>query len=115
MRPLLPLLLGTLLWSWAGWSAFPREIWDAPAFWQAWPVATGFAAAFGVTRASHPLRDTVLLFAPIIGVLLVSTLLTGGGASLLPFGLILIGALALPGLALAWAANRLTTRRRGPT
>jgi hypothetical protein len=112
MRVILPLLLGTALWGAVGWSAYPRELWDASAFWQAWPVATLLAAAFGGTRESRPLRDTGLLFAPIIGVLIVTALLTGGSASLLPLGMILVAALALPGLALAWAAHRLTARRR---
>lgn len=112
MRALLPLLLGTILWSFAGWSAHPRELWDASAFWQVWPVATSLAAAFGLTRASRPLRDTAFLFLPIVGVLTVTTVLTGGSASMLPLGLVLIAALALPGLALAWLANRLTARWR---
>jgi hypothetical protein len=112
MRALLPLLLGTLVWSWAGWSAHPRELWDVPAFWQAWPVATGLAAAFGATRASHPLRDTAFLFLPILGVLTVSTGLTGGNASMLPLGILLVAALALPGLALAWMTKRLTAAWR---
>lgn len=112
MRALLPLLIGTALWSYAGWSAHPRELWDVPAFQPVWIAATVAAACFGLTRASRPLRDTALLFLPILGALTVTTVLTGGSASLLPLGLVLIAALALPGLALAWVANRLTAPRR---
>jgi hypothetical protein len=112
MRALLPLMIGTALWSYAGWSAHPRELWDVPAFQPVWITATLAAAGFGLTRASRPLRDTALLFLPILGVLIVSTLLTGGSASMLPLGLVLIAALAVPGLALGWLANRLTAARR---
>jgi hypothetical protein len=112
MRQLLPLLIGTALWSWAGWAAHPRELWDVPAFRPVWIAATLAAAAFGLTRDSRPLRDTGLLFLPILGVLTVSTVLTSGSASLLPLGLVLITALALPGLVLASVANRLTAGRR---
>jgi hypothetical protein len=112
MRALLPLLIGTALWSWAGWSAFPHELWDMPAFHPTWIAASLAAAGFGLTRGSRPLRDTGLLFLPILGVLTVTTLMTGGSASLLPLSLVLIAALALPGLALAWVANRLTKARR---
>ncbi len=112
MRALLPLLIGTTLWSCAGWSAHPRELWDVPVFQPVWIAATLAAAAFGLTRASRPLQDTAFLFLPIIGVLSVSTVLTGGSASMLPLGLVLIAALSLPGLALAWVANRLRARWR---
>jgi hypothetical protein len=112
MRALLPLLIGIALWSFAGWSAHPRELWDVPAFQPVWIAATLAAAVFGLTRASRPLRDTAFLFLPIIGVLTVTTVMTGGSASMLPLGIILIAALALPGLALAWVANRLAARWR---
>ena len=112
MRTLLPFLIGTALWSYAGWSAHPRELWDVPAFQPVWLAATLAAGAFGVTRDSRPLRDTGLLFLPILGALTVTTLLTGGSASLLPLGLIMIAALALPGLALAWVVRRVAAARR---
>lgn len=84
MRALLPLLIGTLMGSCAGWSAFPRKLSDLPAFQPARVAATLAAAAFGLTRASHPLRETGLLFLPILGVLSVTTVLTGVSAGLLP-------------------------------
>lgn len=112
MRPLLPLLIATLLWSCAGCSAHPRELRHLPAFPSASLAATLAAAAFGSTGESHPLRDMGLLFLPILGVLTVPTILTSGSASLLPLGLVLIAALVVSGLALAWIVNRLVAGRR---
>jgi hypothetical protein len=112
MRTLLPFLIGTALWSYAGWSAHPRELWDVPAFQPVWLAATLAAGAFGVTRDSRPVRDTGLLFLPIFGALTVTTLLTGGSASLLPLGILAVVVLALPGLALAWVVKRVAAARR---
>jgi hypothetical protein len=108
----LALCLGTALWSFAGWFAHPREIWDVPAFWPVWAGTTLLAGVLGLTRDSNPFRDTALLFLPILGVLTVTSVLTGGSASLMPLGLILVAVLALPGLALALVASRLTAARR---
>jgi hypothetical protein len=102
MRTFLPLLIGTVLWSYAGWSAHPRELWDVSTFQPVWLTATLTAGAFGVTRDSKPLRDTGLLFLPIFGVLTATTLLTGGSAGLLPLGILAVVVLSLPGLTLAW-------------
>lgn len=99
--------LGAVLWSVLGWLTFPRELWDVGAFWMFWGLAVLFAGALGLSRASRPFLDTALLFAPMIGVLTVTTLLTGGSASLLPLGLIAVLVLALPGWVLARAARRL--------
>jgi hypothetical protein len=112
MRALLPLLLGTALWSYAGWSAHPHELWDVSAFQPVWLTATLAAGAFGVTRDSKPLNDTGLLFLPIFGVLTVTTLLNGGSASLLPLGILAVAVLSLPGLALAWMVKRVAAARR---
>lgn len=112
MRALLPLLIGSALWSYAGWSAHPRELWDAPAFQPVWLIATLAAGMFGGTRDSKPMRDTGLIFLPIFGALTVSTLLTGGSASLLPLGILAVILLALPGLALAWVVKRVAVARR---
>ena len=108
----LALVLGTALWSVAGWLAHPRELWDVPAFWPMWGLAILCAVGVGLARDSPPLLDTGLLFLPILGVLTVSTLQSGGGAGLLPLGLVAVAVLALPGLALAWLAQRLTAARR---
>lgn len=107
----LALVLGTALWSVAGWFAHPREIWDVPAFWPVWGLAILFAGGLGLSRDSRPLRDTGLLFLPILGVLTISALLTGRGASLLPLGLVAVAVLALPGLGLSRLAQRLTASR----
>jgi hypothetical protein len=109
---ILALVLGTALWSVAGWLSHPRELWDVPAFWPVWGLAILCAGALGLARDSRPLRDTGLLFLPIFGVLTISTLHSGGGANLLPLGIVAVAVLALPGLALAWLAQRLTAARR---
>lgn len=108
----LALVLGTVLWGFAGWSAHPRELWDVPTFWPAWGAAVLLAGIMGLFRKSSPLRDTAFLFLPIVGVLGVQTLVTGGGASLLPLGLIAVAVLAVPGLALAWLSHRLAATGR---
>jgi hypothetical protein len=112
MRTLLPLLIGTALWSYAGWSAHPRELWDVSAFQPVWLIATLTAAGFGVTRDSKPMRDTGLIFLPIFGALTATTLLTGGSASLLPLGILAVVILALPGLVLSWVVKRVATAGR---
>lgn len=61
------LFIGIALWSLAGWAAFPRELWDVPGFWPVWGLAILGAGAVGLCRASHPLRDTALLFLPLSG------------------------------------------------
>lgn len=106
----LALVLGTVLWSVTGWVAHPHELWDVGGFWPVWGLAILIAAALGLTRDSRPLRDTALLFLPLLGVLTVQTLLTGGSASLLPLGLVAVAVLALPGWLLAKLTRRLRRR-----
>jgi hypothetical protein len=105
-------VLGTALWSFAGWAAHPRELWDVGVFWPVWGGAILIAGALGLTRDSRPFRDSALLFLPMLGVLTAQTLLTGGSANLLPLGLVAFALLAAPGLMLARLAHRLTARRR---
>jgi hypothetical protein len=112
MRLLLPLFIGMALWSLAGWMAHPRELWDVTAFWPVWGVATVAAGALGLTRAARPLRDTALVFLPILGVLTISTLLSDRDAGLLPLGLAAVAVLALPGFLAATLAGHLKTRRQ---
>lgn len=107
----LAFVTGLALWSWAGWAAHPRELWDVPAFWPIWGLSILAAGILGIPRDGQPLRDSLLLFLPILGVLTVQTLLTGGSASLLPLGLIAVAVLALPGWLLAALARRLTAGR----
>ena len=73
MRALLPLLIGTALWSYAGWSAHPRELWDVSTFQPVWLAATLAAAAFGVTRGQQaPCAIPAFMFLPIFGALTVN-------------------------------------------
>lgn len=101
------LAIGIILWSAAGWLAHPRELWDVSGFWLIWGVAILIAGVLGLAPGSRPALDTGFLFLPILGVLTVSTLLTGGSASLLPLGLVAVAILALPGWALAGFLRRL--------
>ena len=114
---LTPLILGSLLWSAAGLAAFPREIWDTDAFALTWPVATLLTAAFGYIWPRHALRHAGLTFGPLVVVMLITGVLTGGSFSLLPIGLIAMLVLALPGAVLAavagWIANRGQPHRAG--
>ena len=103
----LAFVLGAALWSYAGWATHPRELWDEAVFWTVWAVAILACGALGLMRDSRPLRDSFLLFLPILGVLTAQTLMTGGSASLLPLGLIAVAVLALPGWGLAALARHL--------
>ena len=103
------LLLGSIFWSVGGWLAHPRELWDVSGFWLIWGVAILIAGALGLTPGSRPALDTGFLFLPILGVLTVSTIMTGGSASLLPLGLVAVAILALPG----WLLARMLRRLRG--
>ena len=81
-------------------------------FWTIWGVAILACGSLGLMRDSQPLRDSFLLLLPILGVLTVQTLLTGGSASLLPLGLIAVAVLALPGWLLAALVRRLVSGQR---
>jgi hypothetical protein len=101
------LLLGSILWSVGGWLAHPHELWDVSGFWLIWGVGILIAGALGLTPHSRPALDTGFVFLPILGVLTISSIITGGSASLLPLGLIAVAILALPGWGLARILRRL--------
>jgi len=105
-----PVLIGSLLWGAAGWFAHPREIWDVPAFWPAWGASILAAAVLGSLQPGSALRQSTLLFAPLLAVLLGSAILTGRGFGLLPLGLLAVVVLALPALGLAALTSRLFRR-----
>jgi hypothetical protein len=109
--PAISLVTGFALWSTAGWLSHPRELLDHPVFWVVWLGATLIAGGLGLARRARPLRDTALLFLPILPVLLVTALLTGRGFGLLPLGLIYVAVIALPALGLATLARRLAGAR----
>jgi hypothetical protein len=104
---LFPLLTGTALWSYAGWSAHPRELWDVPAFWPVWGAAILATAILAATNGNAR-RTTALVFLPLLVVLTVSAILTGRGFGLLPLGLLAVLVLAQP----AWGLSSLTRRLR---
>lgn len=108
---LVPLILGTLLWSATGFIAYPREIWDVDAFWTVWPAAIILTSACGFVWPGHAFRHASLIFGPLLGVMLATGLATGSSFSLLPLGLAAMAALALPGAILAAATGWLARQR----
>ncbi|MCX7890110.1 MAG: hypothetical protein N2422_10375 [Rhodobacteraceae bacterium] len=108
---LVPFALGLALWSFAQWRSFPRELWDVPAFWQAWAAATLLAGALGLPFARRPALPVLLVFAPLVPVLLAAGLMTGAGMGLLPLGLLAVAVLALPALGLSALLARLARLR----
>ncbi len=106
-----PLVLGSLLWFATGLVAFPREVWDTSAFWNAWSAAITLTGACGYLWPGHALRHAGLAFAALPVVLLATGLATGGSLSLLPLGLAAMAALALPGAILATATGWLARQR----
>lgn len=106
-----PFLIGLALWSCAAWAAHPRELWDVPAFWTVWGAAVLTTAVLAALRPDQVLRQTALVFVPLLLVLAVTGLANGGGAGLMPLGLLAVLALALP----AWALAAVTAllRRSG--
>ena len=105
-----PLFLGAMLWATIGWLTHPRELWDVPAFWIGWLLATLTTGVFGLLRGAPAWQITAALFGPILPVLLVSAGLTGRDLGLFPLGLVVVAVLALPGLGLAYLAKRLVRR-----
>lgn len=109
--PAISFVTGLALWSAAGWLSHPRELLDHPVFWGVWIGATLIGGGLGLTRRARPLRDTALLFLPILPVLLVTALLTGRDFGLLPLGMIYVAVIALPALGLALLAQRMARAR----
>ena len=103
-----PVLIGLALWSCAAWAAHPRDLWDAPAFWTVWGAAIFCSLIFATLRPDQALRQTALVFLPLIPVMVVSALIAGGGegVSLVPAVVLL----ALPAWGLALLLIRLRDR-----
>lgn len=100
MKPAAVLVLAALIWAIAARLAWPREIWDVPGFWWAWGVATLLAGAGG-WMLRRPVVAAALAFGPLVAVLAVGAVLSGGGIGLWPMALAAAAVLALPGLGLA--------------
>ena len=81
-----------------------KEAWDADLYWSgAYPVALAVCAALGFVFPRRPWRWALTLFlAQFVAMLLRS----GEIGSLWPLGLILFGALSLPGMLAAKVAAR---------
>jgi hypothetical protein len=105
MKPAAILVVAVLIWAIAARLAWPREIWDVPGFWWAWGAATLLAGAGG-WMLGGPVVVAALVFGPLVAVLAVGAVLSGGGIGLWPLALAAAAVLALPGLGLAAVAAR---------
>ncbi len=111
MRWILPLLVGTGLWGFSVWSAYPRELWDIPAFWWSWGLSILLTGGLGAAFPGQSLVHTALVFLPLPIILGGAALATGGGFGLLPVTLLLVAGLGLPAWGLAALAGRIMQRR----
>lgn len=105
-------LAGLVLWGGVSGSGGGREPWDLPSFWTtAYPAALALSGVMGFLYPIRPWRWAVTLFAMLGVVMLAGAILRGSDLGMLPPGLVLLCALALPGIAIA-ALGALFGRRR---
>lgn len=101
-------VMGTLLWTVTAVLADRREPWDSSAYWTvAYPLAVVFSGVLGYLFPQRPWRWAVVLIFMQLLVMIVG----GSGFGLLPLGLILLGILSLPAIAVAVWAAKLRWRR----
>jgi hypothetical protein len=99
---------GTVLWSIASLAVGGREAWDVPAYWTLWyPLALLLSAALGFLFPVRPWRWPIAVMLVQLPVML---FVAGGGANLLPLGVVLLLILALPAM-LAAAVGAVAARR----
>jgi len=92
-------LLGLLLWTTTAMLGKRIEPWDSPHYWTlAYPAAIGLCGVLGFVFPERPWRWAFTLMFMQLLVMIAG----GSGFSLLPMGLILMAALALPGIGLAY-------------
>jgi len=93
------IVLGLALWTAAALLGHRAEPWDAPSYWTiAYPAAAILAGALGFAFPQRPWRWALVLMFMQLPVMIAG----GSDFSLLPMGLILMAALALPGIGLAY-------------
>ena len=91
-------LLGLMLWIVAARFSQRAEPWDSPDYWTlTYPIAIALCAALGFAFPDRPWRWALTLMLMQLPVMI----LGGSGFGLLPLGLVLTVALALPGAGLA--------------
>jgi hypothetical protein len=85
------------------------EPWDAPIYWTvSYPLAIALSGLLGYAFPQRPWRWAVAVIFVQMAVMVIG----GSGFGLLPLGLILLGILSLPPVALAYVAAKLRLRRR---
>ena len=100
---------GALLWLGTAHVSGRREAWDSPLYWSAaYPLCIALAALLAYLAPERPARwaFAIMLVQPIAMVLA-----SGSDFGLLPLGLILFAALALPPFAAAKVAASVRARR----
>lgn len=102
---------GIALWFAASLISGQREAWDAGLYWSAaYPAAIVLSGVFGFRYPQRPWRwPVVMFFGQFVGMLLRN----GELGSLWPLGLLLFGALAVPGILAARIAAWLRIRQSG--
>src|SRR5262245_54261929 len=85
---------GAAVWLATAWLGGRAEAWDSPLYWSAaYPICLALAGVPGYLEPARPWRWALalMLVQPVVMILT-----THGSFGLLPLGLILFGALALP-------------------
>ncbi len=101
---------GAILWTATAVLGGKREPWDVPSYWTiAYPIAIGLSGLLGYRFPLNPWRWAVL----VVFMQLVVMIARGSGFGLLPLGMILLGILSLPAIAVASWAAKLRLRRTG--
>jgi hypothetical protein len=103
-------IAGALLWQATAMLSGRREAWDSPLYWMtAYPLGILVAAILAYLNPDRPWRWALALMwaQPVV-----MAITSRSGFGLLPLGLIMFGFLAIPPIAVAGIAGRLTRRRQ---
>src|SRR5687768_16564013 len=102
---------GAVLWFATAAIGGKTEPWDTSIYWTvAYPAAIVLAGVLGYAFPQRPWRWAVAAVAMQVPVMVMG----GSGLGLLPLGLVVIGVLSLPGIALARWAAKIRVRRQRP-
>ncbi len=104
-------LAGGVIWGWVVAASGRAEPWDAPQFWTlGYPAALAACCGLGFLWPVRPWRWVAIVFAMLGAVMIATGVASGSSFSMLPFGLVALVLLAVPGLGLAALAG--SARRR---